>query len=206
MHTRLSLTGLLLLLFSYDAAVAGDPVKGKTKAALCIGCHVPDGHNPDPLIPNLSGQVADYIIEELLDYQTGRRRDPIMSAIVKTLTSTEDLLDISAYYAALPRMSGSGRSTASGKRGKALFEHERCIFCHGDAGISDAPFLEGAPVIGGQNKQYLLKTLKDIRAGKREADKFGLMKKVLSRQSDEDIEAIAEFTSSLTAVSATSKD
>ena len=196
------LTGILLLLICVDITAAGNPVIGKEKAALCIGCHVPGAPNPDPLIPKLAGQLADYIVLELLEYKTGRRQDPVMSAIVMTLTSTEDLLDVAAYYAALPQMSGSGQITALTKRGEKLFIYERCTYCHGDTGRPNTPFLEGAPIIGGQNKEYLNKTLLDIRAGKRKVDQFGLMEKVLSRQSDENIAAMAEYISTLQTVSA----
>ncbi len=195
------LAGIMLLLSGADTNAAGNPVAGEQKAALCIGCHIPGAANADPLIPELSGQHANYIVQELLEYQNGRRKDPVMSALARIITNTEDILDIAAYYSRLPVMSGSGEQLPLFEEGDELFTNSRCNYCHGDTGTPDTPSIEGMPIIGGQNKEYLVKTMKGIRAGERIADKFGLMQKVFSRLSDQDIEALAQFISTLKAVS-----
>ena len=65
----------------------------------------------EALVPTISGQHADYIVQEMLDFKAGRRKDPVMSAMVMTLGGIEDILDIAAYYASLAQMSGNGSST-----------------------------------------------------------------------------------------------
>ena len=101
-----------------------------------------------------------------------------------------------------PKCLATDRLPPLSKQGEGLFESERCTFCHGDSGSPDRINPGAAPIIGGQNKEYLAKTLKDMRDGNRKGDKFGIMEKVLSRQSDENIEAIVEFSSTLEAVDA----
>lgn len=71
------------------------------------------------------------------------------------------------------------------------------MYCHNFNGRPDASYIGGAPVIGGQNKEYLLKVLKEIRSGVRRADMHDLMKKTLATQSDQHIEAIAEYLSGI---------
>lgn len=77
-------------------------------------------------------------------------------------------------------MTGTGFQSPMGKQGKELFIQERCMYCHNYRGRPDASFVGGAPVIGGQNKAYLLKVLKEIRSGVRKADIHDMMKKTLA--------------------------
>ena len=53
------------------------------------------------------------------------------------------------------------------------------------------------PVIGGQQKAYLVKQLKDFKEGKRANDPAGMMAMVAKGLSDKEIEAVAEYVSSL---------
>jgi cytochrome c553 len=79
-----------------DARAAAE--KAKT---LCAGCHGPNGLSTNPLWPNLAGQKEQYLAKTLRDYQTGARSEPNMAALAQTL-SGDEILNLSAYYAALP--------------------------------------------------------------------------------------------------------
>ena len=188
---------VLLLLLSRDASAIGDPISGQEKAARCIECHAVDGNNPDPKVPRLTGQLPDYLFKQMLEFVSGQRKDHIMSSMIKSVKTTNELTDIAAYYSSLPIMSGNGNQTPLGKQGKSLFIQERCMYCHNFNGRPDASYIGGAPVIGGQNKEYLLKVLKEVRSGVRRADMHDLMKKTLATQSDQHIEAIAEYLSGI---------
>ncbi|TGS72906.1 cytochrome c4, partial [Mesorhizobium sp. M8A.F.Ca.ET.181.01.1.1] len=52
--------------------------------------------------PALAGQYADVVYKELRDYQQGVRQNAIMQPIVAA-RSDQDLHDLAAYYASLPR-------------------------------------------------------------------------------------------------------
>ncbi len=188
---------LLLLLVSHNSYALGDPALGKDKAARCIECHATDGNNPDPKVPRLTGQLPDYLLKQMLEFVSGHRKDHVMSSMIKEIKTTDGLTDIAAYYANLPVMSGSGTQTALGQQGKKLYMQERCMYCHNFTGRPDDTFAGGAPVIGGQSKGYLVKVLLEIRSGERKADMHDLMKKTLAKQSDQHIEAIAEFLSNI---------
>ena len=99
-----------VLALSVAAAVAlcgparadGDPAKGKSKSAMCEGCHgIPDYRTAFPevySVPKLGGQQWDYMVKALHDYKSGARAHPSMRGIAATL-SDQDIADLAAYYA-----------------------------------------------------------------------------------------------------------
>lgn len=83
--------------------VQGDAEAGKRKSEACSGCHGADGNGNDglmfdPKVPRIAGQYQSYLEQALLDYRTGKRKNPIMSAFASGLTE-EDRQDLAAYYA-----------------------------------------------------------------------------------------------------------
>lgn len=81
-------------------AIGGDPAIGRTKAAACMVCHGPMGLSSNPGAPHLAGQPAAYLVEQMRDYRSGKRINPIMTVIAKPL-SDQDILDLSAWYASI---------------------------------------------------------------------------------------------------------
>lgn len=85
------------------AHAAGDPVAGKNKTSMCIGCHgIAGWRTAYPSVysvPYLGGQHADYIVAALKEYKTGARSHPSMKAIAASL-SDQDMEDLAAYYSA----------------------------------------------------------------------------------------------------------
>lgn len=54
-----------------------------TATQTCVACHGADGAKTvSPEYPVLAGQYADYIEQALRDYQSGKRKNPIMAGIV----------------------------------------------------------------------------------------------------------------------------
>ena len=81
--------------------LAADIAAGKEKAALCAACHGADGNTPlAPDYPKLAGQPADYLAKALRDYQTGARKNPLMSPQAQSL-SKKDIKNVAAYYSSL---------------------------------------------------------------------------------------------------------
>lgn len=79
-------------------AQAGEPMRGKEKSQICAACHGADGNSPTPEFPRIGGQHQDYLLQALLDYKAGKRKNPIMAAQVESL-SKEDMSDLAAWYA-----------------------------------------------------------------------------------------------------------
>lgn len=92
----------LLLAFSGAALAGGDPVAGKQKDAMCVGCHGIEGYRtayPSVYnVPKLGGQHAEYMVKALEAYKSGARSHPSMKGIAATL-SKQDMEDLAAYYA-----------------------------------------------------------------------------------------------------------
>lgn len=182
----------------------GDPVAGKDKAdsERCIECHGIDGHgaghanSAEGKFAKLAGQHPAYILKQIQDFRSGARKHDQMAIMARSV-SDEDVRDIAAYFASQPRMNGEGG--AQHELGRKLFEGgdpgrglPACASCHGTAGKGLAGQVE-VPIVGGQEWRYLDKQLRDWRAGERRNSADGVMNKVTSALSDQEIEALANY-------------
>lgn len=86
--------------FSSTALAAGDAVAGKAKAAVCAGCHGANGISGNDAWPNLAGQKATYLANQLKAFRDGTRNNPMMSGMAKPL-SDDDIANLAAYYSSL---------------------------------------------------------------------------------------------------------
>ena len=77
---------------------AADAEAGKAKSGVCAGCHGVDGNAAIPMYPSLAGQWEDYLLHALQEYKSGVRKDPVMGAMVASLTQV-DLENLAAYFA-----------------------------------------------------------------------------------------------------------
>lgn len=210
------MTVMLLLVFTggvqADQTIAGgmnvsdgDPKEGKTKSELCHGCHGVDGISVDPTtFPNLAGQYAGYIFKQVQDFQLGNRQDDTMSAMAATVTSLQDLKDIAVYFSQQKTMQGKPTGSTAAKTGEKIFQEGvpkagvyGCVNCHGKNGKGRGKGNSLFPVIGGQQKAYLVKQLKNFKAGTRKNDPAGMMGDIAKKLSDEEINAVAEYISGL---------
>ena len=95
---RAALAGVGAILLSLPVQAA-DPLLGKEKSTVCAACHGADGNSPSPEFPRIGGQHEDYLLQALLAYKSGKRKNPIMAAQVESL-SEADMADLAAWYAA----------------------------------------------------------------------------------------------------------
>ena len=82
------------------AAADGDIDAGKRKAAACMACHDKAGMGTMPNFPNLGGQQALYLAEQLRAFREGTRKNENMGVVVESL-SDQDIEDLAAYYESL---------------------------------------------------------------------------------------------------------
>ena len=199
---KLSIMALLLVAnttFAGNSAIevgqrisVGNPIAGKEKSALCQGCHGEEGVSIMPNIPNLSGQWAAYIMRQIRFFSDNSRSDPIMTDMAATVTSMEDAFDISAYFASQSLMP-FGSIAHENEEGKRLYIIYQCNSCHGVEGQGRPLNNPIFPIIGGQQKEYLIKQLDDFRTGLRDTDMSGTMPLLAKRMSAAETEAIAEY-------------
>ena len=181
---KIGITTLLSLFVM--SAYAADVNSGKSKSAVCLGCHGSEGVSNSPMWPNLAGQSRTYIEIQLKKFKSGQRSNSSMNAIAKDL-SDADIQNLAAYFASLPSKSAGGDASlvASGKEKAAM-----CMGCHGKDFKGNGQF----PKLAGQHPNYLSKQLHDFKSGDR---KGGPMNGIVQSLSDDDIKAIAEYLGSL---------
>ena len=96
-----SFSAVAALALCWPASVhARDPVAGQKAAGACAVCHGPQGISQLPNAPNLAGQPALYVAEQLKNYRSGKRPNEVMAVIAKPLTDQE-IDDLAAWYASI---------------------------------------------------------------------------------------------------------
>ena len=97
--------GLALpLLLGIAVGVTSGPALAADAAAtlhmvrtVCQNCHGEDGIATLPGAANLSGQQKEYLVQQLRAYRSGRRQDPQMNVVTKTLTDA-DIENLAEWY------------------------------------------------------------------------------------------------------------
>lgn len=195
----LIVSGLMLSVIAPTYA-AGDIPAGKAKAALCQGCHGPDGNSVTPLYPKLAGQIPEYLAKQLKDFKTKARQDPMMSPMASPLSDT-DILNISAYFAGQKPQPGAASGDKGmielGKKiyrgGNAKTGVSACMSCHGPSGHGIPPKW---PRVSGQHAAYTQKQLMAFKNGSRNNDE-GVMTRIAFRMSEAEIKAVSEYMAGL---------
>ena len=95
----LAVSGALLCSVASPLSAA-DARVGRTKAAGCVACHGESGISAQPDAPNLAGQPAIYVAEQLRQFRSGKRQSEIMAVIAKPLADQE-IDDLAAWYASI---------------------------------------------------------------------------------------------------------
>ncbi len=86
-------------------------------------------------------------------------------------------------------------ASTSSANGADLFKTKTCIACHGvDA---KTPIMSTYPKVAGQNEQYLIAQMTDIKSGARSNGQAVAMKGIMPLVSDAEIVAIAKWLSGL---------
>src|SRR4029453_11099500 len=105
---------------SASSASAGSAEAGAGKAAVCTACHGVNGNSVNPEWPNLAGQNAAYIREQLEFFKAKKRNNPIMQPTVDPLTE-QDFADLGAYFAT-QTPGGLEADPSYWKAGEALYK------------------------------------------------------------------------------------
>jgi len=86
-------------------------------------------------------------------------------------------------------------TSAFGADGGTLYTANGCNTCHGATG--DEPILPTYPKIAGQNREYLVRQMQDIKDGSRDNGASIAMRALVANLSDDEIAAIADYLSKL---------
>jgi len=201
---KLILAGLTLVsAFALSGvAIAGDAAAGKAKSAACGGCHGFDGNSPIAIYPKLAGQNEAYITKQVNDFKANdTRKNAIMMGMVAALTE-EDAADIGAYFQAQTLAAAATFDADKAAAGRAIYkggdmtkEIPACQACHGPTGAGTAGI--GYPQLGGQHVDYTLAQLNAFKSGSRSNDDKMVMRDIVAKLSDKDLDALANYIASL---------
>ncbi len=182
--------------------LSGDPVAGQAKAAVCGACHGMDGNSSVAMYPKLAGQNEHYIVEQLKNFKSGQRQNPIMLGMATPL-SIKDMHDIGAYYASQKVKPGVADEALVGPGGTLYREGDAergipaCMSCHGPDGHGNpgAPY----PQLAGQHADYVQQVLTAWHDG----DTWGkskhdqIMPSIAKKLTSKDIAAVASYIEGL---------
>ncbi len=184
------------------AVKPGDATAGQAKAAVCGACHGVDGNSSDPQYPKLAGQSEQYIVQQLNNFKSGKRQNPIMLGMATPL-SEQDMHDIAAYFASQKTLPGVA-DQALVERGQQLFregdpQHDvpACMACHAMDGSGNPGAMY--PHLAGQHAKYVQATLKAWHDG----TVWGtdahaqIMPSIAKHLDDADIAALASYLEGL---------
>ncbi len=189
-------------------AFAGNAEAGQAKAAACAACHGADGNSVTSIWPKLAGQNEAYLVKQLNDFKKGLetqgkagRFDPTMAPMAAMLATPSDVADVAAYFskqkpqAVAAKKEGleAGRKLYNG--GDSSKGIPACTACHAPNGAGVAA--AGFPSVSGQHGDYVIKQLKDFRAGSRANDANNVMRDIAKKMSDEQIALIANYMTGL---------
>jgi cytochrome c553 len=191
------LTVFMLGLSMASAAVAQD---AKTTAAtVCAACHGEDGNSLVPMFPKIAGLQETYIVKQLRDFQSGRRKSDIMAPVVAAL-KTEDFLALGTHFASQKMKAGESGDKKLADQGKLIFFDGNedtglpaCVGCHQAQGAGHLIY----PRIGGQHATYVTQQLKNFASSERSNDVSRFMRVVAKRMTEEEMNAVAAYLAEL---------
>ena len=186
----LAVAGATALVSVAVQATTPGSVDGPRASRQCVACHGIDGDSSEPNYPKLAGQTGAYLLQQLLDFKAGRRKDPNMDMVAAGL-SREDMLHLAEFFASRRRPLQASTPVAAASpmaSGRASLTAATCLACH--ESHPTAP--DRTPYIRGQHYGYLAKQLHDFKSGRR-VDTGGAMAEIAAALSEADIDDIAGY-------------
>ncbi len=180
----------------------GNAEAGADLVATCAACHGAAGQSINSDWPNLAGQNQRYLADQLEYFQQSQRESPLMEVVIPYLKTLSDkqLLDIAAFYNSQPLIIGRAKNNQELLAlGESLYRAgdlkrgiPACTACHSVNGAGNDQ--AGFPGVAGQQRNYLITTLKEYRDLQRDAGDYALVMQSISQNlKDKDIEALANY-------------
>jgi cytochrome c553 len=167
-------------------------------AAVCASCHNADGNSAVPANPKLAGQHPEYLAEQLEEFKSGKRANPVMGGMVTNLTDAE-MKNIAAWLATQKPKSGFAKNKDLVAMGEKIYKGgiadrqvPACAGCHSPSGAG----IPGSyPRLAGQHAEYSAAQLTGFRDGTRKNST--LMSQVAAKLNDKEIKAVADYMAGL---------
>jgi len=168
-------------------AATSAPIGERVQA--CYACHGAAGQSQQPETPSLGGQPSFFLLTQLFLFREGRRGGPMIE-LAKGWSDDElrGFADFLSAKLAPPGPPGDAPDAARLARARALIATEHCAVCHNPDFSGRAQM----PRLAHQREDYLLKSLREFKSGKRIG--YGqAMSQELARLSDQDLADLAHY-------------
>ncbi len=200
---------LVLPALSYAATGAAAPVAVKvskpdlvrgeaTYTALCVACHAVDGNSGAPVNPKLAQQHPEYLVKQLQEYKSGKRKNAVMQGFAAAL-SEDDMKNIAYWAASKKTKPGFAKDKELVTLGERIYrggisdrQVPACAGCHSPTG---AGIPSQYPRLGGQHAEYTASQLTAFRDGVRNNNLP--MSQVAAKLNDKEIRAVADYIAGL---------
>jgi cytochrome c553 len=204
MKTAALLLSSLLLAATAHAAEPAAAAKpdlakgGALSTQVCAACHTADGSRGAPANPIIAGQHAEYLAKQLIEFKTGKRKNPVMQGMAAPL-SEEDIRNVSAFYASKTAKPGFAKNKDTVALGEKIYRGgiadrniPACAGCHSPTG---AGMPAQYPRIGGQHGDYVEAQMLAFRSGARSNN--AVMNGVAAKMNDREIKAVSDYIAGL---------
>ncbi|KWT97390.1 MULTISPECIES: c-type cytochrome [unclassified Variovorax] len=182
-----------------------DPAKGDTifnntpaNSQSCASCHNADGNSAIAANPKLAQQHPEYILKQLQDFKSGKRKSAIMKPLASAL-SEEDMRNVAWFVGSKKVKPGFAKEKDLVALGEKIYRGgigERqipaCAGCHSPNG---AGIPAQYPRLGGQHADYTSVQLNQFRDGTRQNSPQ--MTGVAAKLNDREIKAVADYIAGL---------
>lgn len=178
-----------------SAAFAADVAAGRAKFEACLACHAAGATPQGAVVPILDAQPDGFIQWQLVYFRSETRKDPAMTPVAAVLTDPE-IRNLGAYLSSLPAAKpppAQDERPELTRAGALLARQNRCSNCHRD----DYSGTDAIARLAGQREAYLLKALRDFKAGVRRGGGVSAMPDAVYPLKDADLVALAHFLSRL---------
>ncbi|MCN4144173.1 MAG: cytochrome c4 [Thiohalomonas sp.] len=189
---------VFVLLYSVNSLYASEQdIASEIVTEVCQHCHGLEGEASNILYPRLAGQHKNYIIKQLHDFRSGKRKGTMndMAAELKD----DEIVALAAYFSAKSALAHRVLDKKFAQVGWYIFHRGNkysdvpdCASCHGDNGEGS----DKLPRLAGQHKRYVADQLNLFHERERNNDN-AIMHSVASKLTEMEIEAVANYVSGL---------
>ncbi len=180
------------------APFKADAAKGGQLATACLACHTADGTRGSPANPILQGQHPEYLVKQLTEFKSGKRKNAIMNGLAAAL-SEDDMKHIAAFYASKKAKEGFAKNKDTVGLGEQIWrggivakQVPACAGCHSPNG---AGIPAQYPRIAGQHADYTAAQLIAFSLGQRANN--AQMMTISAKMNEREMKAVADYAAGL---------
>ena len=182
-----------------------DPAKGDTifnatpaNSQSCASCHNADGNSAIATNPKLAQQHPEYILKQLQEFKSGKRKSAIMKPYASAL-SDDDMRNVAWFVGSKTVKPGFAKEKDLVSLGEKIYRGgiadrtiPACASCHSPNG---AGLPAQYPRLGGQHADYTSAQLVAFRDGARANSPQ--MAGVAAKLNDREIKAVSDYIAGL---------